>query len=129
VFILIGKIETLVLLFERGREKMGDKNDGLGLSLSLGYATQRNHHQQPSLKLNLMPSASQNKHKKTSWTDLFQSPGTCFVSSCFWALKKQAFSTVFDSDLCFGLITGFPLLFLLLQIEHVIRGCFNEGLT
>jgi len=108
---------------------MGDKNDGLGLSLSLGYATQRNHHQQPSLKLNLMPSASQNKHKKTSWTDLFQSPGTCFVSSCFWALKKQAFSTVFDSDLCFGLITGFPLLFLLLQIEHVIRGCFNEGLT
>ncbi|KAF9687644.1 hypothetical protein SADUNF_Sadunf02G0114600 [Salix dunnii] len=53
---------------------MGDKNDGLGLSLSLGYATQRNHHRQPSLKLNLMPLASQNKHKKTSWTNLFQSP-------------------------------------------------------
>jgi len=98
---------------------MGDKNDGLGLSLSLGYTTQRNHHQQPSLKLNLMPLDSQNKHKKTSWTDLFQSPGTYFVSSCFWARKKQAFSTVFDSDLCFRLITGFPLLFLLLQIEHV----------
>lgn len=64
MFILIGKIETLVLLFEREREKMGDKNDGLGLSLSLGYATQRNHHQQPSLKLNLMPLDSQNKHKK-----------------------------------------------------------------
>ncbi|KAJ6337933.1 HOMEOBOX-LEUCINE ZIPPER PROTEIN HAT3 [Salix viminalis] len=53
---------------------MGDKNDGLGLSLSLGYATQRNHHHQPSLKLNLMPLASQNKHEKTSWTNLFQSP-------------------------------------------------------
>ncbi|KAJ7007353.1 homeobox-leucine zipper protein HAT3-like isoform X1 [Populus alba x Populus x berolinensis] len=57
---------------------MGDKNDGLGLSLSLGYATQRNHHQQPPLKLNLMSLASQNKHKKNSWTDLFQSPDrTC----------------------------------------------------
>lgn len=73
MFILIGKIETLVLLFEREREKMGDKNDGLGLSLSLGYATQRNHHQQPSLKLNLMPVPSQNNHRKTSLTDLFQS--------------------------------------------------------
>lgn len=84
---------------------MGDKNDGLGLSLSLGYATQRNHHHQPSLKLNLMPLASQNKHEKTSWTNLFQSPGTRFVSSCFLGSKKQSFSTVFDSDLFSGLIT------------------------
>ncbi|KAG5231063.1 homeobox-leucine zipper protein [Salix suchowensis] len=53
---------------------MGDKNDDLGLSLSLGYdAAQQNHQQQPSLKLNLMPVPSQNNHNKTSWTDLFQS--------------------------------------------------------
>ncbi|KAJ6679300.1 hypothetical protein OIU79_019119 [Salix purpurea] len=53
---------------------MGDKNDDLGLSLSLGYdAAQQNHQQQPSLKLNLMPVPSQNSHNKTSWTDLFQS--------------------------------------------------------
>ena len=45
---------------------MGDKNDGLGLSLSWGYdGAQQNHQQQPSLKLNLMPVPSQNNHNKT----------------------------------------------------------------
>ncbi|XVE74087.1 hypothetical protein DITRI_Ditri11bG0171100 [Diplodiscus trichospermus] len=49
---------------------MGDKDDGLGLSLSLGCAQN-----QPSLKLNVMPVASprmQNSQKNT-WSELFQS--------------------------------------------------------
>ncbi|XVF22798.1 hypothetical protein REPUB_Repub12eG0201900 [Reevesia pubescens] len=51
---------------------MGDKDDGLGLSLSLGCAQTR-----PSLKLNLMPSASprmqNNLQQKITWNELFQS--------------------------------------------------------
>ncbi|WRX08848.1 Homeobox domain - like 3 [Theobroma cacao] len=49
----------------------GEKDDGLGLSLSLGCA--QNH---PSLKLNLMPLASprmQNLQQKNTWNELFQS--------------------------------------------------------
>ncbi|EOX96438.1 hypothetical protein QUC31_005557 [Theobroma cacao] len=48
-----------------------EKDDGLGLSLSLGCA--QNH---PSLKLNLMPLASprmQNLQQKNTWNELFQS--------------------------------------------------------
>ncbi|XP_022770204.1 homeobox-leucine zipper protein HAT3-like [Durio zibethinus] len=50
---------------------MGDKDDGLGLRLSLGCAQN-----QPSLKLNLTPLAStrmQNVQQKNSWNELFQS--------------------------------------------------------
>ncbi|XWS35619.1 hypothetical protein CRYUN_Cryun20dG0012600 [Craigia yunnanensis] len=50
---------------------MGDKDDGLGLSLSLGCAQN-----QPSSKLNLMPLASprmQNLQQKNTWNELFQS--------------------------------------------------------
>ncbi|XWS32414.1 hypothetical protein CRYUN_Cryun23aG0157600 [Craigia yunnanensis] len=48
---------------------MGDKDDGLGLSLSLGCA------QNQPLKLNLMPLASprmQNLQQKNTWNELFQ---------------------------------------------------------
>ncbi|KAE8702769.1 Homeobox-leucine zipper protein ATHB-4 [Hibiscus syriacus] len=50
---------------------MGDKDDGLGLSLSLGCAQN-----QPSLKLNLMPLASprmQNIQARNTWNELFPS--------------------------------------------------------
>ncbi|TYG93162.1 hypothetical protein ES288_A11G088300v1 [Gossypium darwinii] len=50
---------------------MDDKDDGLGLSLSLGRAQN-----QPSLKLNLMPLASpcmQNHQQRNIWNELFQS--------------------------------------------------------
>ncbi|XWS45836.1 hypothetical protein CRYUN_Cryun14cG0013800 [Craigia yunnanensis] len=50
---------------------MGDKDDGLGLSLSWGRAQN-----QPSLKLNLMPLVSprmQNLQQKNIWNELFQS--------------------------------------------------------
>ncbi|XP_031287666.1 homeobox-leucine zipper protein HAT3 [Pistacia vera] len=51
---------------------MGEKDDGLGLSLSLGCATT-----QPSFKLNLMPMPSHHNmqihHQKTSWNELFHS--------------------------------------------------------
>ncbi|XVF33592.1 hypothetical protein REPUB_Repub17cG0181500 [Reevesia pubescens] len=52
---------------------MGDKDDGLGLSLSLSLGCTQN---QPSLKLNLMPLASQrmqNLQQKNTWNELFQS--------------------------------------------------------
>ncbi|KAE8727495.1 Homeobox-leucine zipper protein ATHB-4 [Hibiscus syriacus] len=50
---------------------MGDKDDGLGLSLSLGCAQN-----QPSLKLNLMPLDSprmQNLQPRNTWNELFPS--------------------------------------------------------
>ncbi|XVF73507.1 hypothetical protein PTKIN_Ptkin12aG0207100 [Pterospermum kingtungense] len=62
---------------------MGDKDDGLGLSLSLGCAQN-----QPSLKLNLMPLASpprmQNLHQqKNTWNELFQSSDKHFDTRSF----------------------------------------------
>lgn len=52
---------------------MGEKDDGLGLSLSLGCAARN----EPSLRLNRMPLSSsqsmQNHHKRSPWTELFHS--------------------------------------------------------
>lgn len=75
---------------------MGDKDDGLGLSLSLGCAQN-----QPLLKLNLMPLASpcmQNLQQRNIWNELFQSSGmflspflapfygVVMFQSCFYSL-------------------------------------------
>ena len=76
-----------MLVLKDKEEEMGDKDDGLGLSLSLGRAQN-----QPSLKLNLMPLASprmQNLQQKNTWNELFQSSGmflslyTFFFLLCF----------------------------------------------
>lgn len=60
---------------------MGEKDDGLGLSLSLGCA----RNEPAALKLKLVPFSSshsmQNLHQKNSWNELFQSSGKLFISS------------------------------------------------
>lgn len=72
-----GKVENFGW-FGKQKTMGAEKDDGLGLSLSLGCA--QNH---PSLKLNLMPLASprmQNLQQKNTWNELFQSSGMFLVA-------------------------------------------------
>ena len=69
---------------------MGEKDDVLGLSLSLSLGGC------PPLKVNHMqkPSQSVPTNNKSSWNDLFQLPGTMFLSILsfliyFWFLDSS----------------------------------------
>ncbi|KDP28831.1 hypothetical protein JCGZ_14602 [Jatropha curcas] len=80
---------------------MGEKDDGLGLGLSLGFGgtTQQN---QSSLKLNLMPFPSQfmqNNHLRTSLNDLFQSSDKNSDARSFQrGIDMNRIPTVVDCD-------------------------------
>lgn len=78
MFRKIDKVRLFVWCFfiSEKVKKMGEKDDGLGLNLSLGCAS-ASPTTQPSCKLNLMAMPSHHNmqipHQKTSWNELFYS--------------------------------------------------------